>query len=193
MLNSCAQPTTRLAAVRGSARPPARVRCQPVSASLKALLFDCDGVILERCESPYAGQRRGRRTTGLPAADRCRSEDLHRRAYNAVFKHYNVLVDGKVRDLVQHSSSRLRFLLTHPRHRLLSGVRSTMTCSRTRSAVGNRRCAGAPCLTNSVGGTVPTLPRLGECAPPHANPTVPAGTSARWAGRPARACSTSLV
>ena len=41
-------------------------------ATLKALLWDCDGVILE-------------------------SEDLHRRAYNAVFKHYNVLVDGKVR------------------------------------------------------------------------------------------------
>ena len=42
------------------------------SAALKALLWDCDGVILE-------------------------SEDLHRRAYNAVFKHYNVLVDGKAR------------------------------------------------------------------------------------------------
>jgi hypothetical protein len=41
-------------------------------ATLKALLWDCDGVILE-------------------------SEDLHRRAYNAVFKHYDVLVDGKVR------------------------------------------------------------------------------------------------
>ena len=41
-------------------------------ATLKALLWDCDGVILE-------------------------SEDLHRRAYNAVFKHYNVLVDSKVR------------------------------------------------------------------------------------------------
>ena len=46
--------------------------CAANCATLKALLWDCDGVILE-------------------------SEDLHRRAYNAVFKHYNVLVDGKVR------------------------------------------------------------------------------------------------
>ena len=46
------------------------------SAALKALLWDCDGVILE-------------------------SEDLHRRAYNAVFAHYKVLVDGKARDSAQ--------------------------------------------------------------------------------------------
>jgi len=43
--------------------------CTRTSASLKALLFDCDGVILE-------------------------SEELHRRAYNAVFEHYAVTVGG---------------------------------------------------------------------------------------------------
>lgn len=40
-------------------------------AELKALLWDCDGVILE-------------------------SEGLHRRAYNAVFQHYKVTVNGEV-------------------------------------------------------------------------------------------------
>ena len=38
---------------------------------MKALLFDCDGVILE-------------------------SEDLHRRAYNAAFKHFGVMQAGKI-------------------------------------------------------------------------------------------------
>jgi len=42
-----------------------------VRAELKALLWDCDGVILE-------------------------SEGLHRRAYNAVFQHYAVTVNGEV-------------------------------------------------------------------------------------------------
>lgn len=42
-----------------------------VSAALKALLFDCDGVILE-------------------------SEDLHRRAYNAAFKHFNIKQGGEI-------------------------------------------------------------------------------------------------
>ena len=41
-----------------------------VAAELKAVLFDCDGVILE-------------------------SEDLHRRAYNAAFAHFGVQVDGQ--------------------------------------------------------------------------------------------------
>ena len=52
-------------------KPRAVVRrsCTHTSASLKALLFDCDGVILE-------------------------SEELHRRAYNAVFEHYAVTVGG---------------------------------------------------------------------------------------------------
>ncbi|GIL50218.1 hypothetical protein Vafri_6325 [Volvox africanus] len=39
-------------------------------AAMKALIFDCDGVILE-------------------------SEDLHRRAYNATFKHFNVKCGGE--------------------------------------------------------------------------------------------------
>ncbi len=54
-----------------SARPRATVRrvCAPPQAALKALLWDCDGVILE-------------------------SEDLHRRAYNAVFEHFKVTVGG---------------------------------------------------------------------------------------------------
>ncbi|KAL2612664.1 hypothetical protein R1flu_024356 [Riccia fluitans] len=42
-------------------------------ASLDALIFDCDGVILE-------------------------SEDLHRRAYNLTFKHFNVKCDSKLVD-----------------------------------------------------------------------------------------------
>eukprot|EP00879_Flechtneria_rotunda_P018816 GHRR01019750.1.p1 GENE.GHRR01019750.1~~GHRR01019750.1.p1 ORF type:complete len:306 (+),score=95.45 GHRR01019750.1:1476-2393(+) len=42
-----------------------RLRTIRAQASLKALVFDCDGVILE-------------------------SEDLHRRAYNATFQHFNV-------------------------------------------------------------------------------------------------------
>lgn len=54
------------AARRVSARPAARAaRAVQCHASMKALIFDCDGVILE-------------------------SEDLHRRAYNATFKHFKV-------------------------------------------------------------------------------------------------------
>lgn len=73
MLNCCVQPCARPAAgvaavPRGRARSAARPRCQPLAASLRALLFDCDGVILE-------------------------SEELHRRAYNAVFAHHAVTVD----------------------------------------------------------------------------------------------------
>ncbi|MCO5586417.1 hypothetical protein L7F22_040357 [Adiantum nelumboides] len=44
-------------------------RLHPLTASLQALVFDCDGVILE-------------------------SEDLHRRAYNAAFNHFNVVCTG---------------------------------------------------------------------------------------------------
>ena len=61
-----------------AARQPALRRCSTrrvalaATAELKALLWDCDGVILE-------------------------SEDLHRRAYNATFAHFGVKVDGKVR------------------------------------------------------------------------------------------------
>jgi hypothetical protein len=40
-------------------------KCAPCCAALEALVFDCDGVILE-------------------------SEDLHRQAYNAAFEHFNV-------------------------------------------------------------------------------------------------------
>jgi HAD superfamily hydrolase (TIGR01509 family) len=41
------------------------------AADLKAVIFDCDGVIVE-------------------------SEDLHRRAYNAAFEHFDIKVDGKL-------------------------------------------------------------------------------------------------
>ncbi|KAF6261761.1 HAD-like domain-containing protein [Scenedesmus sp. NREL 46B-D3] len=46
-------------------RRGSRARTVVAKAALKALVFDCDGVILE-------------------------SEDLHRRAYNATFQHFNV-------------------------------------------------------------------------------------------------------
>ena len=59
-------------APRGLCRAPQRRHPTQTRAALKALLWDCDGVILE-------------------------SEDLHRRAYNAVFKHYAVTVDSKAR------------------------------------------------------------------------------------------------
>lgn len=52
-----------LAAVQ--CRRAGRVRTVVAKAAMKALVFDCDGVILE-------------------------SEDLHRRAYNATFQHFNV-------------------------------------------------------------------------------------------------------
>lgn len=50
-------------------KPRAVARVVKTQAALKALLWDCDGVILE-------------------------SEDLHRRAYNAVFAHFKVTVGG---------------------------------------------------------------------------------------------------
>ena len=63
----------RLPAVRaGKGHGGARRAVAPPRAALKALLWDCDGVILE-------------------------SEDLHRRAYNATFAHFGVQVDGKAR------------------------------------------------------------------------------------------------
>ncbi|KAI5083126.1 hypothetical protein GOP47_0002869 [Adiantum capillus-veneris] len=49
-------------------------RLQALKASLEALVFDCDGVILE-------------------------SEDLHRRAYNAAFTHFNVVCPGSAQPL----------------------------------------------------------------------------------------------
>jgi hypothetical protein len=66
----------QLPAARTAGKSQCRARGQvAASAALKALLWDCDGVILE-------------------------SEDLHRRAYNAVFAHYDVRVDGKARACV---------------------------------------------------------------------------------------------
>ena len=93
---------------------PARRRCAsgqrvapPTSAALRALLWDCDGVILE-------------------------SEDLHRRAYNATFAHFGVVVDGKARHRRRTSGAASvltrRALLAH---RLWSGARSTTTSSAT--------------------------------------------------------------
>ncbi len=67
------------AAWRVSARPAARAaRAVQCHASMKALIFDCDGVILE-------------------------SEDLHRRAYNATFRHFKV----KCGETAAYSDSRL--------------------------------------------------------------------------------------
>ncbi|PNH09094.1 Protein CbbY [Tetrabaena socialis] len=48
-----------------AAKPAARGQALTTKATMKALIFDCDGVILE-------------------------SEDLHRRAYNATFQHFGV-------------------------------------------------------------------------------------------------------
>jgi hypothetical protein len=48
-----------------------QLRTQAPRAQLKCLVLDCDGVILE-------------------------SEDLHRRAYNAVFENFNVQCGGKL-------------------------------------------------------------------------------------------------
>jgi hypothetical protein len=64
-------PLAHTAGSKGHCRARGR-KAAPPSAALKALLWDCDGVILE-------------------------SEDLHRRAYNAVFAHFDVRVDGKAR------------------------------------------------------------------------------------------------
>mgnify|MGYP000459263022 FL=1 len=50
-----------------SSRPSLPCCCR--ASSLKALVFDCDGVILE-------------------------SEDLHRRAYNAAFSHFQIVCPG---------------------------------------------------------------------------------------------------
>ena len=74
----------QLALAKHAPRGLVRARCHQTtrtSAALKALLWDCDGVILE-------------------------SEDLHRRAYNAVFAHYKVLVDGKARGSAQRHVQR---------------------------------------------------------------------------------------
>lgn len=59
-----------------------KTTCAAQAASapeLKAVIFDCDGVILE-------------------------SEDLHRRAYNAAFKHFEVCVPSGSGDIVKWSS-----------------------------------------------------------------------------------------
>jgi len=52
------------------ARRPRAVRCRASGPEMKALIFDCDGVILE-------------------------SEELHRVAYNAAFAHFDVKIDGQ--------------------------------------------------------------------------------------------------
>ena len=87
--------------VASHAQPRCRVARSSVktSAQLKALLWDCDGVILE-------------------------SEDLHRRAYNAVFEHFKVLVGGKTvvwseeyYDLLSNTGARLQLVphrVCHP-------------------------------------------------------------------------------
>ncbi|CAG9460690.1 unnamed protein product [Pedinophyceae sp. YPF-701] len=63
------QPPAFSASVRS--RTSARGALVVAAAELKALVWDCDGVILE-------------------------SEDLHRRAYNAAFAHFDVRVGGEV-------------------------------------------------------------------------------------------------
>ena len=85
-------------------------RSVKTSAALKALLWDCDGVILE-------------------------SEDLHRRAYNAVFSHFKVEVAGKTvvwseeyYDLLSNTGapaagSTARIVPRLPRHLRCSGRR----------------------------------------------------------------------
>ncbi|KAG2485807.1 hypothetical protein HYH03_015518 [Edaphochlamys debaryana] len=62
-------PARAVAARRVAPRPASRRGAVVVNAALKAVVFDCDGVILE-------------------------SEDLHRRAYNAAFRKFGVKCGG---------------------------------------------------------------------------------------------------
>jgi hypothetical protein len=94
------------------------------------------------------------------SSDRCRSEDLHRRAYNAVFKHYNVLVDGKVRD--ELLAQPCRSLPHAPTTQVV--VWSEEYYDMLSNTVGGgkpkmRWCATAACRS-SMGGTVPAPPRV---------------------------------
>jgi hypothetical protein len=170
------QLTFAKAAPRGLSSSGRRHLATRTSAALKALLWDCDGVILE-------------------------SEDLHRRAYNAVFAHYKVLVDGKARGFSQrhvHCVSCRR--LTHAPQVVVWSEEYYDMLSNT---VGGgkpkmRWCVCAACATGSIS---PLLPR--SCgSPARACAATPggiaeqhraavAGTSAKLAGPPARACSTA--
>lgn len=84
---------------QGPARPHQQHAASGICrAALEALVFDCDGV----CLSPYSLSGHCSVSAVLRQSPCCitvgvivESEDLHREAYNAAFKHFGLKIDNR--------------------------------------------------------------------------------------------------